>query len=325
MTTTPDMRAERFLAGHLSESMGSVTSISLFGGNGAYVGSGSWPQPSDDDDLDLGVNPLEDSGPAVLGALEATAVLPTAKTERWKHLFALALGGRPVAPPRPELRSRGQSYLATLAAAFQAEEDEAVDQRELDRLGGAVAALSDLGLVESDPLPSILRGLLGGTVAHPDEPLTGEEFPLPPPPETTDDQYEQPESRSIGEPLQVIAGPTSRREGLCFTCVELHTRGLILHWHEVVEAGGDDAMEDSFDRLDRTFTLADDVGTEYTEASTTSSHGPAWSPGPPRPSGLWGSAVSRTSVPDEASRLDITTGDAHWRLDLVGGPTARMD
>jgi hypothetical protein len=268
-----DPRAEaarHWLTRSLSDAMGSVPKVALYDGGAIFSG----PDGGEEDDHD--VQPQGDGG---ILAFEAVAALPPAELERWRTRFELARrNARPQDEPEPAAVAAAQAHMRALEAAVGAAETAEEKSIASERRDGALSLLLHVGLVEMD-IPGI----------EPDELARHEPIGDP--------------EHVIGAPLAVIPVPLARHDRVCLTCVELHERGIAVHWHAVCDEHPPESP---------TFTVSDGAGTRYGEDL---GGGGSWSP-IQTPFAFLGRSEIAGAPPSAGGTLTIETESGAWQIPL---------
>jgi hypothetical protein len=274
--------ARRWLTVALSDAMGSVPSITLESGGGAYITS-----PAHDDEPDPEPQP---HGDGAVAAFEALELLDATEIERWRERFRLGRGGGASLPdPSAEERAAADACLERLLEGAEA---------GLARFNGALSLLLRLRVVGDEAMDWIAKAV--GTEA--------DELH-----EETTDASGAALYADLGESRAVLAAPVERHAGTCITCVEIHERGLLVDWHMIRQP------EDNDDDSDAGFpapplSAADDAGTDYGAGYTGEV---SWSPDE-GPYAVFGSTRFAAAPPPSAGTLTISSGEGgEWEIALV--------
>jgi hypothetical protein len=247
-------------------------------------------------------------GEGALLTLEALGLLPPDDAE-WRQRFEVARRGWSVGPsPDAEQQALAERHLDRLTGALAAATGTEARRALLDRMNAAFALYLHLGLARPDEAArwgERVEEALGRTVeAFERVEVGGLDL---------DELYELDEpgdaaSSSTGAVVRVVPAEPARHDGLCITAVALHERGFELHWHELREGPFD--PNDSLEMSD--LEASDDVGTDYAVFHS----GGAYLTERDGAIAVVGESTCITAVPEGASELRVARGTSEWHIPL---------
>lgn len=228
-----------------------------------------------------------------LAALEALGMLSPSERGAWQRRLSLVERGWRLGPRRgDEQRAAAVDHL----------------DRQLERLAGA--GPDDRMTVFDQIRGALVLLVCGGVVSEEELPLWSQRIDR-----LSETAQEDPgEVSDLGLDLAMDTRavyrthPLARHDGLCVTSVATHAAGLTINWHLVWE--GELPIEPVRGFLD--FSLADDLGTEYDDA-TVGGFGYSERDGP---FAVIGESRCGQTVPAGASELRISSGAGTWVVPL---------